>query len=35
MDMNKQAYRRFADAHAPRSPIVKDCLHAFLVGGAI
>jgi stage V sporulation protein AC len=35
MDMNKQAYRRFADAHAPRSPIVKDSLHAFLVGGAI
>lgn len=35
MDMNKQAYRRFADAHAPRSPIVGDCLHAFLVGGLI
>ncbi len=35
MDMNKQAYRRFADAHAPRSPIVKDCLRAFLVGGLI
>ena len=35
MDMNKQRYKRFADAHAPRSPIVKDCLHAFLVGGLI
>ena len=35
MDMNKQRYQRFADAHAPRSPIVKDCLHAFLVGGLI
>ena len=35
MDMNKQRYQRFVDAHAPRSPIVKDCLHAFLVGGLI
>lgn len=35
MDMDKKTYRAFADAHAPRSPIVKDCLHAFLVGGAI
>ena len=35
MDMNKQRYKRFVDAHAPRSPIVKDCLHAFLVGGLI
>ena len=35
MDMNKQAYRRFAEAHAPRSPIVGDCLHAFWVGGLI
>lgn len=35
MDMNKQRYKRFVDAHAPRSPIVGDCLHAFLVGGLI
>ena len=35
MNMSKDTYRRFADAHAPRSPIVKDCLHAFLVGGLI
>ena len=33
--MDKQTYRAFAEAHAPRSPIVKDCLHAFLVGGLI
>ena len=33
--MNKETYRRFTEAHAPRSPIVKDCLHAFLVGGLI
>lgn len=35
MNMDKQTYRRFAEAHAPRSPILKDCLHAFLVGGLI
>ena len=31
----KQTYARFADAHAPRSPILKNCLFAFLVGGTI
>ncbi len=35
MNMDKDTYRRFADAHAPRSPLIKDCLHAFLVGGLI
>ncbi len=35
MNMDKSTYRRFADAHAPRSPIGKNCLRAFLVGGAI
>ena len=35
MDMDKKSYKRFADAHAPRSPIIKNCLHAFLVGGLI
>lgn len=35
MNMNKDSYKRFADAHAPRSPIVKDCVHAFAVGGLI
>lgn len=35
MKISKQTYARFADAHAPRSPIVKDCLWAFFVGGAI
>ena len=33
--MDKQIYRRFADAHAPRSPITKNCFHAFWVGGSI
>ena len=35
MNMDKDTYRRFADAHAPRSPIGKNCLFAFLIGGTI
>ena len=35
MNMDKKTYKKFADAHAPRSPIVKDCLWAFCVGGGI
>ena len=33
--MQKDQYKRFADAHAPRSPIVKNCILAFLFGGGI
>ncbi|MBQ8310137.1 MAG: stage V sporulation protein AC [Clostridia bacterium] len=33
--MDKQTYKRFTDAHAPHSPIGKNCLCAFVVGGAI
>ena len=35
MNMDKKTYQRFADAHAPRSPMGKNCLFAFLVGGTI
>ncbi len=35
MQMDKKTYKRFADAHAPHSPILKNCLRAFLVGGLI
>ena len=35
MNMDKQQYKKYAAAHAKKSPIVKDCLRAFLVGGAI
>ena len=35
MKISKDAYARFADAHAPRSPILKNCLFAFLVGGTV
>jgi stage V sporulation protein AC len=35
MNMDKKTYRRFADAHAPHSPMTKNCLFAFLCGGGI
>ena len=35
MNIDKKTYKKFADAHAPKSPIVKDCLWAFCVGGGI
>ena len=35
MEMSPQTYRRYAQARAPRSPLLKDCVRAFLVGGAI
>ncbi|MBE6589556.1 MAG: stage V sporulation protein AC [Ruminococcaceae bacterium] len=33
--MDKKTYARFADAHAPHSPILKNCILAFLIGGII
>lgn len=35
MNMDKKTYKKFADAHAPRSPIGKNCFNAFCVGGLI
>ena len=35
MNIDPKQYKKYAAAHAPKSPIVKDCLHAFLVGGSI
>ena len=35
MNMDKETYKKYADAHAPRSPIGKDCLNAFVLGGLI
>lgn len=35
MNMDKKQYKKFAIAHAPKSPIAKNCVFAFLVGGAI
>ena len=35
MNMDKEIYKKYADAHAPRSPIGKNCLNAFCIGGLI
>ena len=35
MNINKLEYQKYAKAHAPKSPIFKDCLWAFAVGGFI
>ena len=35
MNIEKKVYKKYADAHAPSSPVVRDCFRAFLIGGAI
>ncbi len=35
MNMDSEAYKKFTKAHAPKSPMGKDCLRAFWVGGLI
>ncbi len=35
MNIEKKSYKKYADAHAPSSPTVKNCLWAFSIGGAI
>ena len=35
MNIEKKAYKKYADAHAPSSPTVKNCIFAFFVGGFI
>ena len=35
MNMNKEQYKKYASAHAKRSPIFKNCIFAFLIGGTI
>lgn len=35
MEMTNEEYKEYTDKHAPRSPVVKNCLCAFLIGGAI
>ncbi len=35
MNEDKQNYKRYAEARAAKSPLFKDCLIAFLSGGAI
>lgn len=35
MDLDKKTYKKYAKAHAPKSPLLKDCIKAFLIGGTI
>lgn len=35
MNMDRKTYKKYADAHARPSPILKNCIWAFLSGGAI
>ena len=35
MNIDREKYKKYAQSHAPKSPIIKDCLCAFLFGGAI
>ncbi len=35
MNMDKKQYKKYATAHAPRSPILKNCTLAFVFGGGI
>lgn len=35
MNIDKKQYKKYASAHAPKSPILKNCVFAFLFGGGI
>ena len=35
MNLDRKQYKKYAAAHAPKSPLLRDCLHAFLIGGLI
>lgn len=35
MNLDKKQYKRYAAAHAPTSPLLRDTLRAFFVGGGI
>lgn len=35
MNMSKETYKKYVEARAPRSPVFRDCLRAFWVGGCI
>ena len=35
MNIDKKQYKKYAAAHAPKSPLLQDCLRAFAVGGLI
>ena len=33
--MTNKEYQKLADAHSPKSPLLKDCINAFWIGGLI
>lgn len=35
MHLSKETYQKYANARAPKSPILQNCLRAFFVGGLI
>lgn len=35
MNIDKKVYKKYAEAHAPSSPVLKNCTRAFFVGGGI
>lgn len=35
MNIDNKAYKKYAAAHAPSSPVIKDCIIAYLSGGVI
>ena len=35
MNIEKESFKKYVDAHAPSSPTVKNCIWAFFVGGLI
>lgn len=35
MNLSKETYKKYAQAHAPRSSIGKNCINAFCIGGLI
>ena len=35
MNIDKEQYKKYAAAHAPKSPMLKNCTLAFLIGGSI
>ena len=35
MNIDRKTYKKYADAHAPSSPIAKNCVWAFWIGGGI
>ena len=35
MNLGREDYKEYAKAHAPKSPVVKNCAKAFLFGGGI